>query len=68
MKELKGKEIRAMEEIEMRAKYIELKEEHFNLRYQLAIGQCSNPARFKQVKRDIARVVSIAKERGIPVR
>jgi large subunit ribosomal protein L29 len=65
LKELKGKELRSMEVIELKAKYTELKEEHFNLRYQLAIGQCSNPARFKQVKRDIARVISIAKVRDI---
>ena len=65
MKEIKGKELRAMQPIEIKAKYSELKEEHFNLRYQLAVGQCSNPARFKQVRRDIARVLTIAKERGI---
>lgn len=68
MKELKGKEIVSMEKIELKAKYKELKEEHFNLRYQLAIGQCSNPARFKQVKHDIARVLSIAKQRDISLR
>ncbi len=65
MKELKGKELRSLESVELKAKYTELKDEHFNLRYQLAIGQCSNPARFKQVKRDIARVLTIAEERGI---
>lgn len=68
MKELKGKEIRSMEIVELKAKYKELKEEHFNLRYQLAIGQCSSPARFKQVKRDIARVLSIAKQQGTSLR
>jgi large subunit ribosomal protein L29 len=65
MKEMKGKELRSLESVELKAKYSELKDEHFNLRYQLAIGQCSNPARFKQVKRDIARVLTIAEERGI---
>lgn len=68
MKELKGTEIRTMESVELKAKYVELKEEHFNLRYQIVIGQCSNPARFKQVKRDIARVISIAKQREISLR
>lgn len=57
-----------MEIVELKAKYKELKEEHFNLRYQLAIGQCSSPARFKQVKRDIARVLSIAKQQGTSLR
>jgi large subunit ribosomal protein L29 len=68
MKEIRGKEIRSMEKVELKAKYKELKEEHFNLRYQLAIGQCSNPARFKQVKRDIAKIMTIAKEKGIALR
>ena len=65
MREIKAKELRAMQTVEIKAKYKDLKEEHFNLRYQLAIGQCSNPARFKQVRRDIAKVLTIAKERGI---
>jgi large subunit ribosomal protein L29 len=65
LREIKAKELRAMQTVEIKAKYKDLKEEHFNLRYQLAIGQCSNPARFKQVRRDIAKVLTIAKERGI---
>ena len=65
MRVIKGKEIRAMQPIEVKAKYQELKEEHFNLRYQMAVGQCSNPARFKQVRREIAKVITVAKERGI---
>lgn len=65
MREIKAKELRAMQTIEIKARYKELKEEHFNLRYQMAVGQCSNPARFKQVRRDIAKVLTIAKERGI---
>lgn len=68
MRETKGKEIRPMQDIEIRARYRDLKEEHFNLRYQMAIGQGSNPARFKQVRHDIARVMTIAKERGITLR
>jgi large subunit ribosomal protein L29 len=68
LRELKGKEIRGMLDVELKAKYRELKEEHFNLRYQLAIGQCSNPARFKQVRRDLAKVLTVAKERGLTLR
>ena len=68
MKQLKGGELRSMQDIELKARYVELKEEHFNLRYQLAIGQGSNLARFKQVKRDIAKVLTVAKERGIALR
>ena len=36
----------------------EAKEELFNLRFQFATGQLDNPARLKQVRRDIARVLT----------
>jgi large subunit ribosomal protein L29 len=68
LKEVKGTELRSMQDVELKARYKELKEEQFNLRYQLAIGQGSNLARFKQVRHEIARVLSIANERGISLR
>jgi len=57
-----------MQDVELKARYQELKEEQFNLRYQMAIGQGSNMARFKQVRHEIARVFTIANERGITLR
>ena len=43
----------------------EAKEELFNLRFQLATGQLDNPARLKQVRRDIARVLTELRAREI---
>ena len=41
------------------------KEELFNLRFQLATGQLDNPMRIKQVRRDVARILTILREREL---
>ena len=43
----------------------EAKEELFNLRFQFATGQLDNPARLKQVRRDIARMLTELRAREI---
>ena len=53
---MKGSEVRAMSDEELRAKLMELKKEQFNLRFQKATGQLENTARIRQVRRDIARI------------
>lgn len=40
-----------------------LKKEQFNLRFQVATGQLENTARFRQVRRDIARVMTIGQQK-----
>ena len=42
-----------------------LKEELFNLRFQLATGQLDNPMRIKDVRHDVARILGILREREI---
>ena len=41
------------------------KEELFNLRFQLATGQLDNPMRIKQVRHEVARILTIVREREI---
>ncbi len=41
------------------------KEELFNLRFQLATGQLDNPMRIKQVRHDVARILTVLRERQI---
>ena len=53
---MKASEIRDMSLEEMTEKLQTLKEELFNLRFQLAANQLENTARIRAVKRDIARV------------
>ena len=60
---MKAKEIREMTPDELSAKLKELKSELFNLRFQQAIGQLSNPMRLGECKRDIARVKTVLTER-----
>ncbi|MCJ7785837.1 MAG: 50S ribosomal protein L29, partial [Desulfobacterales bacterium] len=61
---MKAKEIRQLSEGELLIKEKELGEELFNLRFQHATGQLENVMRIPQVKRDIARVKTILKEKA----
>ncbi len=61
---MKATEIRAMTKEELDAKLAELKKELFNLRFQHAINQLENPHRIEDVKRDIARVMTILHEKN----
>jgi large subunit ribosomal protein L29 len=60
---MKAKELRQLSEGELFIKGKELDEELFNLRFQHATGQLENVMRIPQVKRDIARVKTILKEK-----
>ncbi len=61
---MKISEIRAMSIEELDAKLKELKEEYFNLRFQLEINQLENTNRISEVKRDIARVMTVQNEKN----
>ena len=56
---MKANEIRAMSAEELQKKLTELKDELFHLRFQLAINQLDNPHKITEVKRDIARVLTV---------
>ncbi len=61
---MKAKEIRELTSEQLEAKLKELKEELFNLRFQLAINQLDNPHKITAVKKDIARVMTILQEKN----
>ena len=61
---MKAKELRQLSEGELLIKEKELGEELFNLRFQHATGQLDNVMRIPQVKRNIARVKTILKEKA----
>ena len=65
---MKAKEIRQLSVKELDGKLLELKGELFNLRFQLATGQLDNPLRIKVVRKDIARVKTILRERELGIR
>ncbi|MBA2876755.1 50S ribosomal protein L29 [Thermaerobacillus caldiproteolyticus] len=62
---MKAKEIRELTTAEIEQKIKSLKEELFNLRFQLATGQLENTARIREVRKDIARMKTIIREREI---
>jgi large subunit ribosomal protein L29 len=57
-----AREIREMTADEMRRKVTDLKQELFNLRFQLEIGQLENRAKIRQTKQDIARLLTVIRE------
>jgi large subunit ribosomal protein L29 len=48
---------------ELKDQLVQLKKEHFNLRFQRATGQLENTRRVREVRRDIARVMTVLGER-----
>ena len=62
---MKAHELRDLGLEELQQKYQELVEELFNLRFQLATGQIENIGRISAVRRDIARVKTVQRERQL---
>ncbi len=65
VKAMKAKEIRDLTTAEIDQNVQSLKEELFNLRFQLATGQLENTARIKEVRKSIARMKTIARHREL---
>ena len=61
---MKAEDWRAKSADELKNELVSLKKEQFNLRFQQASGQLENTARFRQVRRDIARVKTVLAERA----
>jgi large subunit ribosomal protein L29 len=64
---MKASEAHNLKDQELVAKLIDAKQESFNLRFRHATGELENTARLSTAKRDIARLLTIAKQRGIDV-
>lgn len=61
---MKAQDVRAKSEDELKDELANLKKEQFNLRFQQATGQLENTARVRQVRRDIARIQTILREKA----
>ena len=59
------KKMREMTEVELNSELAKMKKELFNLRFQHVTGQLENPVRMREVKRDIARVKTIIREKEL---
>lgn len=62
---MKADKMRDMSISELDQKFVELKGELFNLRFQMATGQLENPMRVRDVKKSIARIKTILREREL---
>ncbi len=62
---MKAKELKELTNEELLKKKKDLKEEAFNLRFQHSTGQLENTARIKLIKRDMARIETILREREL---
>ena len=62
---MKAKAFRDLSSAELERKLADQKEELFNLRFQAATGQLDNPMRIREVRKDIARVKTIMREREL---
>ena len=58
-------ELRDLPDDELNARLDGAREELFNLRFQLATGQLDNPMRIKQVRHEIARLLTLMREREL---
>ena len=58
-----AKELRAKEPSELRESLLQLKKEQFNLRFQKATGQLEGTARVREVRREIARIKTVLREK-----
>ncbi len=61
---MKPSEMRDMTDEELLRAYVNLKEEHFNLRMRKVIETLPNPLKLRTIRRDIARILTILRERG----
>ena len=61
---MKAAEVREFTTLELESKLADLKKELFALRFQHAVNQLDNPTRPKAVKKDIARIKTILRERS----
>ena len=64
---MKTKEIRNLSDQDLRKQLEQSKSELFNLRFQLATGQLENPMMIGLVKKDIARIKTIIRERELNI-
>lgn len=65
MKALKPSELRELPKEELDQKLLGLRSELFNLRCQSGAGSVPNPSRIRQIKRDVARILTLLKEKEI---
>ncbi|MBN9135501.1 MULTISPECIES: 50S ribosomal protein L29 [Phyllobacterium] len=62
---MKSAEVRALSLDQLNEELATLKKEQFNLRFQKATGQLEKTARVRQIRRDIARIKTVARQKAV---
>ena len=62
---MKAENLRKLSDAELTKQLAELKDELFKLRFQAAINQLENPMRISAVKKDIARVMTVQRDKAL---
>ena len=62
---MKAEELRKLTDDELKEKVVELKKKLMNLRFQNAVGGLEKPSEIRQTKKDIARILTILREREL---
>ncbi len=68
MRSMKVKELRDLTDAELNKRLSDSKDELFKLRFQMATGQLDNPMKLQEVRRKIARVKTIIRERELGIK
>jgi large subunit ribosomal protein L29 len=66
--QVKAHELDELNDLDLEARLREAKEELFNLRFQAATGQLESHGRLRTVKKDIARIYTVVRERELGIR
>jgi large subunit ribosomal protein L29 len=64
---MKATEVHNLKDAELVSKLVDAKQEAFNLRFRHATGELENTARLRAAKKDVARLLTVARARGIDV-
>jgi large subunit ribosomal protein L29 len=62
---VKASEVHALDDNDLVVRLREAREEAFNLRFRHATGELENSARLSEARRDVARLLTVARQRGI---
>jgi large subunit ribosomal protein L29 len=64
---MKASEVHNLKDVELVTKLADAKQEAFNLRFRHATGELENTSRLRAAKKDVARLLTVARARGIDV-
>lgn len=61
---MKASDVKLLSDDQLKDELLKLKKEQFNLRFQRAVGQVENTARIREVRRAVARILTIQRQRA----